>query len=73
MAGILTVSDFRVRDVAAGTTAWLPYDQLVLAPGAVPLRPRLPGVDLPGIFTVRNMDDVDRIHAWIGGHQVNRG
>jgi NADPH-dependent 2,4-dienoyl-CoA reductase/sulfur reductase-like enzyme len=37
------------------------YDKLILAPGAAPIRPSLPGIDLPGIFTLRNLDDMDRI------------
>ncbi len=53
----------QVRDVAAGTTAWLPYDQLLLAPGAVPLRPNLPGIDDPRLFTLRSLQDMDRIKA----------
>ena len=38
----------------------------MLATGAAPVRPPLPGIDLPGIFALRNLDDVDHIHAWIG-------
>jgi NADPH-dependent 2,4-dienoyl-CoA reductase/sulfur reductase-like enzyme/rhodanese-related sulfurtransferase len=37
------------------------YDKLLLAPGAAPIRPPLPGIDLPGIFTLRNLQDMDRI------------
>lgn len=37
------------------------YDKLILAPGAAPLRPPIPGIDLPGIYTLRNLEDVDRI------------
>lgn len=37
------------------------YDRLILAPGAAPLRPPLPGIDLPGILTLRNLQDMDRI------------
>ena len=31
------------------------YDKLVLSPGAEPVRPPLPGIDLEGIFTLRNL------------------
>ncbi len=37
------------------------YDKLILAPGAVPIRPKLPGVNLPKIFILRNVDDMDAI------------
>lgn len=53
----------QLREVAAGTTEWLPYDKLVLAPGAVPLRPNLPGIDDPRLFTLRSLPDMDRIKA----------
>jgi NADPH-dependent 2,4-dienoyl-CoA reductase/sulfur reductase-like enzyme len=51
----------RVRDLASGREYEESYDKLILAPGAAPLRPPLPGIDLPGIFTLRNLQDVDRI------------
>ncbi|PHR97215.1 MAG: CoA-disulfide reductase [Blastopirellula sp.] len=41
------------------------YDKLILAPGAAPLRPPIPGIDLPGIFTLRNLQDMDRIKSSI--------
>src|SRR6188474_3031765 len=50
-----------VRDLASGREYKETYDKLILAPGAAPLRPPLPGIDLPGIFTLRNLQDVDRI------------
>jgi NADPH-dependent 2,4-dienoyl-CoA reductase/sulfur reductase-like enzyme/rhodanese-related sulfurtransferase len=55
----------RVRDLAAGRDYEEPYDKLILAPGAAPLRPPIPGIDLPGIFTLRNLQDVDRIKEWV--------
>lgn len=51
----------RVRDLASGREYEESYDKLILAPGAAPLRPPIPGSDLPGIFTLRNLQDVDRI------------
>jgi NADPH-dependent 2,4-dienoyl-CoA reductase/sulfur reductase-like enzyme/rhodanese-related sulfurtransferase len=51
----------RARDLATGREYEEAYDKLILAPGAAPIRPPLPGIDLPGIFTLRNLQDVDRI------------
>lgn len=53
----------RIRDLATGREYNESYDKLILAPGAAPLRPPIPGIDLPGIFTLRNMQDMDRIKA----------
>jgi NADPH-dependent 2,4-dienoyl-CoA reductase/sulfur reductase-like enzyme/rhodanese-related sulfurtransferase len=53
----------QVRSLASGAKEWLAYDQLVLAPGAMPLRPPLPGIDDPRIFTLRSLQDMDRIKA----------
>lgn len=41
------------------------YDKLLLSPGASPVRPPLPGIDSPGIFTLRNVEDTDRIKHFI--------
>jgi NADPH-dependent 2,4-dienoyl-CoA reductase/sulfur reductase-like enzyme/rhodanese-related sulfurtransferase len=41
------------------------YDKLVLSPGAAPIRPNLPGIDLPGIFSVRTVPDAREIREWI--------
>ena len=51
----------RIRELATGREYEESYDKLILAPGAAPLRPPLPGIDLPGIFTLRNLQDVDQI------------
>lgn len=50
-----------VHDLTTGRRYEETYDKLILAPGAAPLRPPIPGIDLPGIFTLRNLQDVDRI------------
>ncbi len=54
-----------VRDLSTGVSRSEPYDALVLSPGAAPIRPPLPGVDLPGVFAVRNIPDSRRIRSWI--------
>ena len=51
----------RIRELASGRQYEETYDKLILAPGAAPLRPPIPGVDLPGIFTLRNLQDADQI------------
>lgn len=50
-----------------GTNMSEPYDILVLAQGAEPLRPPVPGLDHPGVLTLRNIDDMDRIKAQVDG------
>lgn len=52
-----------VRDLVTNRSYEESYDKLILAPGAAPLRPPLPGIDLPGIHTLRHMQDMDRIRA----------
>ncbi len=54
-----------IRDHRAGTTSTESYDKLVLSPGAAPIRPPLPGIDLPGIFSVRTVPDAREIRDWI--------
>jgi len=41
------------------------YDKLVLSPGAAPIRPPLPGIDLPGIFSVRTVADAKNMREWL--------
>lgn len=52
-----------VRDHASGEDYAQSYDRLILAPGASPLVPPLGGADAPGVFTLRNLEDTDRIKA----------
>ncbi len=46
------------------------YDKLLLSPGATPVRPPLPGIELDGIFTLRDIPDTDRIKSYIRDHAV---
>ena len=54
-----------LRNVDSGELSKESYDKLVLAPGAVAVRPPLPGIDLPGIFHVRTVPDAKAINEWI--------
>lgn len=54
-----------IRDLSHGTVYEEPYDKLVLAMGAKPISPAIPGKDLDGIFSMRTVPDVDRIKAYI--------
>jgi NADPH-dependent 2,4-dienoyl-CoA reductase/sulfur reductase-like enzyme/rhodanese-related sulfurtransferase len=51
-----------VKNLTDGSTYVESYDKLILSPGASPLRPPIPGIDLPGIFTLRDLADADRLH-----------
>lgn len=52
-----------------GEETEIPYDKLILAPGAKPIRPPLPGIDDPRIMTLRTLEDMDRIKERIKNSQ----
>lgn len=52
-----------VRDHKTGETYGQGYDKLILAPGAEPFVPPIDGAAAAGVFTLRNLDDTDRIKA----------
>lgn len=54
-----------VRNLKSGETYDESYDKLVLSPGAEAIRPPIPGVDLDGIFTLRNVPDTDAIEDFM--------
>ncbi|MGP4085011.1 FAD-dependent oxidoreductase [Streptomyces sp. KR55] len=47
----------RARDVDSGAESWTAYDKLVIATGARPIRPDLPGIDALGVHGVQTLDD----------------
>lgn len=53
----------RLRYLENGDEYDLPYDKLILSPGAAPIRPQVPGIDLPQVYTLRELRDADRLHA----------
>ncbi len=48
------------------------YDKLVLSPGAEPIRPPLNGINLPGIYTLRNVADTDYIKSFVQKHKTSK-
>ena len=71
-----TAIDLRRKEVtirtADGRMYKESYDKLLLSPGASPVRPPLPGIDSEGIFTLRNVNDTDRIKQYLNTKQVKR-
>jgi NADPH-dependent 2,4-dienoyl-CoA reductase/sulfur reductase-like enzyme/peroxiredoxin family protein/rhodanese-related sulfurtransferase/TusA-related sulfurtransferase len=55
-----------------GQTGWESYDKLLLSPGADPVKPPAVGTDTPGIFTLRNVVDTDRIYQYIAQRKPKR-
>lgn len=50
-----------VKNVETNETYEESYDELILSPGASPIVPNLEGVDLPHVFTVRNVVDIEKL------------
>lgn len=45
------------------------YDNLILSPGAHPIRPELPGIDSKRLFCLRTVEDTLRIHSYVQEHK----
>ena len=54
-----------VKNLKTGKIYLESYDKLVLSPGAEPVRPPLTGIDNEGIFTLRNVTDMDKIKNYV--------
>ncbi|MET9291521.1 FAD-dependent oxidoreductase, partial [Streptomyces sp. NPDC003077] len=63
----------RTRDLAdGGKESWTGFDKLVLATGARPLRPALPGIDAPGVHGVQTLDDGQALLDTLAGTAGDR-
>ncbi|MBZ4687881.1 MAG: pyridine nucleotide-disulfide oxidoreductase [Clostridiales bacterium] len=58
-----------VKDLNTGKEYRENYDKLVLSPGAEPLKPTIPGIDGERIFTLRSLEDTDKIKEYIDTHK----
>jgi len=65
-------NEIEVRNTETGKMYRERYDALVLSPGSSPIRPPLPGINLPGIFTLRTIPDSRQIREWISQRNVKR-
>lgn len=57
-----------IRNLANNTVYEETYDNLILSPGAEPIRPSIPGIEDNRIFTLRTIPDTYRIHDYIQSH-----
>lgn len=60
------------KNLATGETFAESYDKLLLSPGAKPLKPPLPGLDSPSLFTLRTVEDTLAIRAFVEEHKPRR-
>ena len=58
-----------VRNLTTGEEFEESYDKLLLSPGAKPTQPRLPGMGIKQLFTLRTVEDTFRIKTYIQEHQ----
>lgn len=68
-AGAKTVT---LRDTATGTEQTQGYDKLILAVGAEPFVPDVPGTALPGVFRMRTPDDAIAVRDWVDQNASRR-
>lgn len=58
-----------VKDLCSGNVYTEKYDNLILSPGAEPIRPNIDGVYGENVFTLRNIPDTFKIKNYIEKHQ----
>ena len=58
-----TQVDAAARNVTLAGGTQLAFSKLVFATGSQPIKPDIPGMDLPGVLTFRDVDDVNAIAA----------
>lgn len=57
-----------VKNLETGEDFEEPYDKLILSPGAKPTQPRLSGIGIEKLFTLRTVEDTFRIKKYIHQH-----
>ncbi|MCL1074772.1 FAD-dependent oxidoreductase [Shewanella dokdonensis] len=59
----------QVKNLLTGDSYEESYDKLLLSPGAAPVKPPIPGINNPHVFTLRNIADMDTIIAALAAHK----
>lgn len=54
-----------VKNLTTGEVFEESYDKLILSPGAKPTQPKLPGIDMEKVFTLRTVEDTFRLKKYI--------
>jgi NADPH-dependent 2,4-dienoyl-CoA reductase/sulfur reductase-like enzyme len=68
----LDTQTIKTRNVDTGTTDEEAFDDLVIATGAEPVRPDLPGIDATGIFGVQTLDDGGAVIKYLNDRNPKR-
>ncbi|WP_373498542.1 FAD/NAD(P)-binding oxidoreductase, partial [Desulfococcus sp.] len=50
----------------------IPYDKLLIATGAAPIRPEIPGIDLPGVLVLKNLEDGRKLKEYLASRKVEK-
>lgn len=66
----VTAIDRDAGEVVCGDATRIPFERLLLATGSEPRMLDIPGVDLPGVLTLRTLEDADRLRARLTGREI---
>lgn len=61
-----------IKNLITGDEYEESYDKLLLSPGSTPLKPNIPGIDGPNIFTVWNIPDIDAIKSHLDSGRIKK-
>jgi NADPH-dependent 2,4-dienoyl-CoA reductase/sulfur reductase-like enzyme len=61
-----------VHQLEGGKEWWEPFDQLMIATGALPIKPEVPGVDAQGIYGVHDLQSGIEVRQAVDGPKAKR-
>ncbi len=62
----------RVRSLDSGDVWLEPYDELLIATGALPVKPNIPGIDASNVFTLSTLQDGIRLRQFVDTHEPTK-